>query len=80
MKQETKNALFNAIYYSLIVGMIIGGLCMIFQFGAVKGLTEAYKEQLKEQIRLLEQRNEEIRNSRPIHRPQRPRRQGDLRG
>lgn len=60
MKDKTKNIVFNAIYYTLITGMIIGGLSMIFQFGVVKGMTEAHKTQLKEQIRLLEQRNEEI--------------------
>lgn len=59
MKESTKNAIFNGLYYLLWAIIAIAILCWVFWFGEVKGMTEAHKTQLEEQIRLLEQEKQE---------------------
>ena len=57
MKSSTKEELASyAIYF--LTAMLIA--VIVYEIGYIKGMAEAHKTQLKEQIRLLEQRNEEI--------------------
>lgn len=60
MKAKTKNIIINAMCYALMALIAISILCWTFWLGEIKGMAEAHKAQLKEQIRLLEQRNEKI--------------------
>lgn len=59
MKESTKDAIFNGLYYLLWAIIAIAILCWVFWLGELKGMTEAHKTQLKEQIRLLEQEKQE---------------------
>lgn len=60
MKKKTKLIIINAMYYALMALIAASILCWTYWLGEMKGMTEAHKTQIKEQIRLLEQQNQEI--------------------
>ena len=59
MKEQNKNKIAALLWYVFIClqGLLV--LLIVFGLGEVKGMTDAHKEQLKEQIRLLEQEKTE---------------------
>lgn len=59
MKDKTKNIIINTMCYALMALIAISILCWTFWLGEMKGMVEAHKTQLKEQIRLLEQEKTE---------------------
>lgn len=59
MKESTKDAVFNAIYYFCLAMMAFACLYASFNIGYIKGLTNAYETQLKKQIEMLEEDKQE---------------------
>lgn len=59
MKESTRNAVINGSYYLLLFIIAIAILCWTFWLGEVKGMSDAYKTQLKKQIEMLEEDKQE---------------------
>ncbi len=59
MKESTKKAISLALYYLLWAIIATSILCWVFWLGELKGMADAHKTQLKEQIRLFEQEKQE---------------------
>lgn len=59
MKESTKDAVFNALYYMFLAIIAIAILCWVFWLGELKGMTEIHKTQLKKQIEMLEEEKQE---------------------
>lgn len=55
MKESTKNAVYNALYYFLLAMMVFTCLYLLFNIGYIRGMTNTYKTELEKQIEMLEE-------------------------